>query len=101
MKTFHVLILTAAILGAAWILKPVPVEQISQAELQRREALDRRMQDYLATEKAKECAATVGKTLDTLDQNDPKQEALYRKCMWPEESRSRLGRTWDWIRALW
>jgi len=101
MKTLHVLILAGAILGAAWILKPAPVEQVSQAELERRERQDRRWQDMLMRAKADECAAAAGKTFQTLDRNDPKQEAVYRKCMWPEESRGRLGRAWDWVRALW
>ena len=79
MKTIHVLILAAAILGAAWILKPAPVVQISQAELERREKLDRWFQDRLAEEKVKKCAAAVGKTVETLDRNDPKQDAVYRK----------------------
>jgi hypothetical protein len=101
MKTFHVLILAGAILGAAWILKPALVEQVSQAELQRRERLDREMEDYLTRAKVKECAAAVGKTVETLDRNDPKQEAVYRKCMWPEESRGRLQAMWDKIRGMW
>jgi hypothetical protein len=41
MKTLHVLILAGAILGVAWMLKPAPVEQLSQVELQRREELIR------------------------------------------------------------
>ena len=97
MKTLHVLILAGAILGGAWMLKPAPVVPISQAELERREKLDRWVQDTLAEEKAKKCAAAVGKTLETLDRNDPKQETVYRKCMWPEESRGRIRTLWDKI----
>ena len=97
MKTLHVLILAGAILGAAWMLKPSPVEQVSQAELQRREELERWAQDQLSTVKAEKCAAAMGKTLTTLDRGDPKQEAVYRKCMWPEDSRGRIRRLWDKI----
>ena len=98
MKTIHVLILAGAILGAAWILKPEPVKQISQAELESREKLDQWMRQTIAEENAKRCAASIGKTLETLDRNDPKQEAPYRRCMWPEESQSRLSRIWDKIK---
>ena len=97
MKTVHVLILAGAILGAAWILKPAPVAQISQVELEQREKLASWLRDTLAEEKAKKCAAVAGKTLETLDRNDPKQETLYRKCMWPEESRGRIRMLWDKI----
>jgi hypothetical protein len=101
MKTVHVLILAGAILGAAWTLKPVPVVQISQAELERRERLDRWFQDALAEEKTKKCAAAAGKTLETLDRNDPKQEAVFLKCMWPEESRGRIRMVLDKVCGMW
>jgi hypothetical protein len=94
-KTFHVLILAGAILGAAWILKPVPVEQVSQVELQRREDAERRFQRLLDEEKLKGCLESMSKTAETLDLKDPQQEAAYRKCMWPEESQSRLRRIWN------
>jgi len=98
----HVLILAGAILGAAWILKPVPVEQVSQVELQRREAHDREWQKMLNEAKLQECAAAAGKTVETLDRKDPKQEAVFRKCMWPEEPpRSRMRIVWDKIRGMW
>ena len=99
MKTSHVLILAGAILGAAWMLKPVPVPQISQAELERREKetrdiieFARRFQDETEVER---CAAAIGKTPQTLDLKDPAQDAAYRKCRWPEESQSRLRRMWN------
>ncbi len=95
MKTFHVLILAGAILGAGWMLKPVPAKQVSQAELERREKLDRWVEEVVAEEKAKRCAASIGKTIETLDRDDPKQEEPYRKCMWPEESRGRIRMLWD------
>jgi len=95
MKTLHALILAAAILGAAWILKPAPVEQVSQVELQRREDTERRWQRMLEEDKMKRCLASIGRTIETLDRNDPQQEAPYRKCMWPEESHGWLRRTWD------
>src|SRR5436309_784243 len=101
MKTLHVLILAAAILGAAWILRPAPVKQVSQAELQHREELERFMQEEIHKENLKRCVAAVGKTVDTLDRNDPKQETVFRKCMWPEESRSRLRVVWDKLRGMW
>jgi HAMP domain-containing protein len=46
-KTLHVLILAGAMLGAAWMLKPVLVEQVSQVELQRREDAERDFQHLL------------------------------------------------------
>jgi hypothetical protein len=95
MKTFHVLILAGSILGAAWILKPVPVEQVSQVELQRREDTVRRFQRMLEEDKMNRCLASIGKTIQTLDRNDPQQETPYRKCMWPEDERGWLRRTWD------
>jgi hypothetical protein len=97
MKTIHVLIPAGAILGAAWILKPAPVAQLSQAELERREKLDRWLRDQVAEAKAKECAAAAGKTVEALDRNDPTQEAVYRKCMWPEESHGPIRKLWDKI----
>lgn len=100
MKTHQVLILAGAILGAAWILKPVPVDQVSQVELQRREQQERDWRELVDTDNAKRCAVAVGKTLETLDRSDPAQEAPYRKCMWPEESHGRLRRAWNKIRAL-
>ena len=101
MKTLHVLILAAAILGAAWILKPAPVEQVSQAELQRREEATRWLQQAADKQKAEQCAGTIGKTLATLNRDDPAQEAPYRRCMWPEESRSRIRLLWDKISGTW
>ena len=102
MKTVHVLILAGAILGAAWILKPAPVEQVSQAELERREKHERDWQKMLYEAKLHECAAAAGQTFKTLDRNDPKQEAVFSKCMWPEEPpRSRLRVVWDRIRGMW
>jgi hypothetical protein len=101
MKTLHVLILAGAILGAAWMLKPVPVVQLSQAELERREELDRDWQRLLDREKVTKCAAAAGKTVDTLDRNDPTQEAVFRKCRWPEESRGRMRMVWDKICGMW
>jgi hypothetical protein len=98
MKTIHVLMLAGAILGAAWILKPEPVKQISQAALEEREKLDRWVKDTVMEERVKQCVASIGKTIETLDRSDPKQEAPYRKCMWPEESQSRLSRIWDKIK---
>lgn len=96
MKTFHVLILAGAILGAAWILKPVPVKQVSQAELESRERLDRFARTPLINEdRATKCAASIGKTLEALDLNDPKQAAPYGECMRPEDPRGWLRRTWD------
>lgn len=92
MKTFHVLILAGAILGAGWMLKPAPVEQVSQAWLERREEIERWLREGSPEEK---CAASVGKTLETLDRDDPKQEEPYRKCMRPEESRGRIRMLWD------
>jgi hypothetical protein len=74
-----------------------------------RDALARRKKatrpaDWEAVNKAKsrECATSAGQTVDTLDRNDPKQEAVYRKCMWPEKSsrgRWRMvgGRIWATI----
>src|SRR5207249_2756659 len=97
----HVLILAGAILGAAWILKPVRVEQVSQVELQRQEEREREWQKILNEGKVQECAAAAGKTVNTLDRNDPKQEAVFRKCMWPEESRGRMRKMWDKIRGTW
>ncbi|SRR6266508_6562158 len=96
MKTLHVLILAGAILGAAWILKPAPVEQVSQAELQRREELERFFQgpDKYPSEETKKCAASIGKTPETLDLNDPKQKESFRKCLWPEEPRGPIQRMW-------
>jgi hypothetical protein len=99
MKTLHVVILAGSILGAAWMLKPAPVEQLSQVELQRREELERWIQRKSGELNAKRCAASIGKTLETLDRNDPQQEAAYRNCMWPEESHGRLRRMWDSILA--
>lgn len=94
-KTAHVVILAAAILGAAWILKPAPVEQISQAGLQERERLERFMREGVTEERVKQCAASIGKTPETLDQNDPQQGAPYRKCMWPELEQGWVRRTWN------
>ena len=50
MKALHVLLLAGAILDAAWILKPIPVEQVSQAELQRREEHEREWRTMLKAE---------------------------------------------------
>src|SRR5712691_10936645 len=99
MKMLHVLILAGAILGAAWILKPAPVEQVSQVELQRREELVRRFENMVNEEKLQRCAAVVGKTVGTLGRLDPKQEAAFRECMRPEEPRGRLRMMWDKIRG--
>jgi len=73
MKTVHVLILAAAILGAALILKPTLVEQTSQAGLEERERLERFMREGVREERGKQCAASIGLTLETLDRADPKQ----------------------------
>lgn len=97
MKTLHVVILAAAILGAAWILKPAPVEQVSQRELERRENLER----WLAAQPDQielDCLAAMGKTRETLDLSDPKQNAAWQQCRWPD-TRGSLRRTWDWLRA--
>jgi hypothetical protein len=83
------LILAGAILGAAWLLKPVPVEQVSQ---QRREALMRSIRVEHNEYEHKRCAAAIGKTIETLDRNDPAQEVAYEKCWEAEESRGRLER---------
>lgn len=99
MKTSHVLILAGAILGAALIMKPVPVKQVSQAQLERTEKAVDWLEEEVAKERAKQCAASIGKTIETLDRSDPQQEAAYRKCMWPEESHGRLRRIWDRVRA--
>ena len=99
MRTLRVVILAGAILGAAWILKPASVEQVSPVELQRREELMRWAQERFTETKARECAVAVGQTLETLDRHDPKQETVYRKCMWPEESHGRLRRAWDRVWA--
>jgi hypothetical protein len=95
MKTAQVVILAAAILGAAWILKPVPVEQVSQRTLQQREEAQEWFTRTVETENAKRCAASIGKTIETLDRSDPNQEGPYRKCMWPELEQSWLRRTWN------
>jgi len=95
MRTFQVVILACAILGAAWILKPVPVEQVSQAELESRENLERFLRTPLTEDRAKKCAASIGKTLEALDLNDPKQAAPYGQCMRPDDPRGWLRRTWD------
>lgn len=95
MKTPHVLILAGAILGAAWILKPAPVEQVSQVELQRREDDTREWQQLLEAGKLKRCLDSMGKTIETLDRKDPQQDVALRKCMWPEDPRGWLRRTWD------
>jgi hypothetical protein len=99
MRTLHVVILAGAILGAAWNLRPASVEQVSQVELQRREELMLWAQERFTEAKARECAVSAGKTFETLDRSDPKQEAVYRKCMWPEESHGRLRRAWDKVWA--
>ena len=101
MRTLHVLILAGAILGAAWILKPAPVEQISQGGLQQREELMRWIEYRTRQAKHEECVVAVGKTASTLDLNDPKEAAAFRKCIAPEEPRSRLRIAWDKICALW
>jgi hypothetical protein len=95
MKTVHVLMLSGAILGAAWILKPAPVEQVSQVELQRREKDIRMLERAIEDVQRGNCAAAAGKTWETLDRNDPKQEAIFYKCMWPEDSRGRMRLWWD------
>jgi hypothetical protein len=84
-------------------LKPVPLEQLSQVELQRREETNRWFRAELDKERVRTCAASIGKTVVTLDRNDPAQEAPYRKCMWPEESQGRLRRAWDriWGAVVW
>jgi hypothetical protein len=99
MKTLHVLILAGAILGAAWMLKPVPVPQISQAELERREKetqdIIQHMERTWEAAEVERCAAAIGKTPQTLDLKNPAQDAAYRKCRWPEESQSRVRRIWN------
>ncbi|MDO8476647.1 MAG: hypothetical protein Q7W02_10755 [Candidatus Rokubacteria bacterium] len=100
MKTLHVLILAGSILGASWILKPVPLEQVSQAELQRREELERLIQERSLDAKLRNCAASLGKTVETLDRDDPKQATAFDKCVWPEESRGPIRRMWDKICGL-
>ncbi len=52
------LILAAAILGAAWILKPEPVKQISQAELASPEEIEPAIL-RLAKEVRPECGAQL------------------------------------------
>jgi len=99
MRTFHALIIAGAILGAAWILKPEPVTQVSQAELQRREKLEQWWDDVVMKERVNRCATSIGKTVETLDLSDPRQETAYRKCMRPEESQSALSRIWNKIRV--
>ena len=61
MRTLHVVILAGAILGAAWILRPASVEQVSQVELQRREEAMRWAQERFTEAKARECAVSAGK----------------------------------------
>jgi hypothetical protein len=92
-----VLILAVAILGAAWMLKPVPVEQVSQKELEHREEVSRFVNERVMEQGAKRCTAALGKTLDTFvfDQLDPKQKDEYRKCLYPEDTRSWMRRTWN------
>ncbi|MGH7487970.1 MAG: hypothetical protein ACREMY_20580, partial [bacterium] len=102
MKTLHVLMLSGAILCAAWILKPVPVEEprpLSQKELERREGLDRFMSEAVQEENVKRCATALGKTYDTLifDQLNPKQKNEYSKCLHPEVTRGWMRLTWDKI----
>lgn len=53
----HVLILAGAILGAGWMLKPVPVEQVSQAELEPRKDLFRWALEQVEEVKRARCAA--------------------------------------------
>ena len=77
------------------------MEQVSQAELQRREEIERWLRKTVEEDKLKTCVASMGKTLQTLDRNDPQQEAVFRKCMWPEESRNRLRQVWDKILGMW
>jgi hypothetical protein len=108
MKMSHVMIcagagvtLAGAILGAAWLLKPVPAVPMSQDVLQQREEVERWLQDQVNRANLTRCAAATGKTVETLNRNDPAQEAIFRKCMWPELSRSRLRRVWDKIRGMW
>ena len=107
MKTLHVLILAGAILGAGWMLKPVAVKQVSQAELERREELERFEQspDQYASEETKKCAASIGKRGDTihLEQLDPKQQAVFDKCMQrePKAPRGRMRVLWDKICGMW
>lgn len=107
MKTLHVLILAGVILGAGWMLKPVPVKQVSQAELERREELERFMQspDPYPSEETKKCAASIGKKGETihLEQLDPKQQAVYDKCMQrePLAPRGRMRMLWDKICGMW
>jgi hypothetical protein len=107
MRTLHVLILAGAILGAGWMLKPVPVKQVSRAELERREKLERFMQepDQFASEEQKRCAASIGKKGETihLEQLDPKQQAVYDKCMQrePQAPRGRMRMLWDKICGTW
>jgi hypothetical protein len=100
MKTLHVLILAGAILGAGWMLKPAPVEQVSQVELQRREERERFIGEELHKERVSDCAASLGKTVETLDRNDPKQVTAFHKCLWPEESRGRIRILWDKLRGV-
>jgi hypothetical protein len=75
------------------------VEQVSQAELERREKETQELVRFAHSEfekvEAKRCAAAIGKTPETLDPNDPQQDAAYRKCRWPEESQSRLRPMWN------
>lgn len=94
MKTVHVLVIAAAILGAAWILKPAPVEQVSQRALQQREADEEQWQRMLEAGRIKTCLESLGKTAETMDWNDPKQMDAYHRCMWPQEQ-SWLRRTWN------
>jgi hypothetical protein len=100
MRTSHALILAGAILGAGWIMKPIPVEQISQEELRRREQSDRWFRDELAKAEAKSCAESIGKTFETLNLKDPAQEAPYRKCMQSKVEYGALRQFWNRLRAL-
>jgi hypothetical protein len=54
-----VVILAGAILGAAWILRPASVEQVTQVELQRREELMRWAQERFTEAEARECAVSA------------------------------------------
>lgn len=107
MKTFHVLILAGAILGAGWMLKPVPIEQLSQKALEIREENERflRSPDPYPGEETKKCAASIGKMGETihLEQLDPKQQAVFDKCMQrePQAPRGRMRMLWDKICGMW
>ena len=94
-RTLHVLILAGSILGAAWILKPP--DPVSQVELQRREEQERWWQNSLASGRRDSCLKSMGKTIETLNRDDPAQEKAWTQCMWPEE-RGVIRRGWDYLR---